>query len=109
MLISNSPNVEQMFNVDFLFFLSNCLINMFNSFDDPYVRVGGLRVGERDIPASMPRASKCVSSCRQLQADALLPGCIDSLFEMKRNTCTGTRRLVDGGTWVQTWLQPGLD
>ena len=25
-----------MFNVDFLFFLSNCLINMFNSFDDPY-------------------------------------------------------------------------
>ena len=36
MLISNSPNVEQMFNVDFLFFLSNCLINMFNSFDDPY-------------------------------------------------------------------------
>jgi hypothetical protein len=31
--ISNSPNVEQMFDVDHL---SNCLINMFNSFDDPY-------------------------------------------------------------------------
>ena len=44
MLISNSPNVEQMFNVDFLFFLSNCLINMFNSFDDPYGVGGGPRL-----------------------------------------------------------------